>query len=94
MGLKTWEALKRAIKELGLERPERNRGIVLRTKADCLRICAKGPVLLIWPDGCWYGGVTPDRVDRILTEHVIGGRPIDDWLIQRSVMEVSQAAAS
>ncbi len=94
LGAETWAALKQGIKRLDLENPAREQGVVLRSKADCLRICSDGPVLLIWPDGCWYGGVTPDRVDRILTEHVIGGRPIDDWLIQRSVMEVSQAAAS
>ena len=93
-GAQTWETLKRLTRELDLENPKRPEGIVLRSKVDCLRVCAQGPVLLIWPDGCWYGGVTPDRIDRILTEHVIGGRPIEDWLIQRSVMDVSQAAAS
>ena len=94
VGAASWDRLKQLVKQLGLEDPGRAAGIVLRSKADCLRICERGPVLLIWPDGCWYGGVTPDRIDRILTEHVIGGRPIDDWLIQRSVMAVSQAAAS
>ena len=94
LGAASWAALKAGIKSLGLENPEREQGVVLRSKADCLRICTEGPVLLIWPDGCWYGGVTPDRIDRILTEHVIGGEPIDDWLIQRSVMAVSQASAS
>jgi (2Fe-2S) ferredoxin len=53
-----------------------------------------GPVLLIWPDGTWYGEVTPDRIERILTEHVIGGEPIEEWLIQRSTMDPNQAAAS
>jgi (2Fe-2S) ferredoxin len=67
---------------------------VLRTKADCLRICERGPILLIWPDGTWYREVTPDRIERILTEHVIGGQPIEEWLIQRSTMDPNQAAAS
>ncbi|AII48774.1 hypothetical protein KR52_06415 [Synechococcus sp. KORDI-52] len=94
LGAESWAALKQGIQRLDLENPQRDQGIVLRSKADCLRICSNGPVLLIWPDGCWYGGVTPERIDRILTEHVVGGHPIDDWLIQRSVMALSQAAAS
>ena len=61
IGAASWATLKRLVRELGLEDPARPGGIVLRTKADCLRVCAEGPVLLIWPDGVVYGGVTPDR---------------------------------
>lgn len=82
VGAASWEALKRLVRELGLENPARSGGIVLRTKADCLRICAEGPVLLIWPDGIVYGGVTPERVETILRQHVIGGRPVSDWQLQ------------
>ncbi len=82
VGAASWEALKRLVRELGLENPSRSGGIVLRTKADCLRICAEGPVLLIWPDGIVYGGVTPERVETILRQHVIGGRPVSDWQLQ------------
>ena len=93
-GAATWDALKQGVKRLGLEAASRPEGIVLRSKVDCLRICDRGPVLLIWPDGTWYGEVTPDRIERILTEHVIGGEPIEEWLIQRSTMDPNQAAAS
>jgi (2Fe-2S) ferredoxin len=82
VGAASWEALKRLVRELGLENPARSEGIVLRTKADCLRICAEGPVLLIWPDGIVYGGVTPERIETILRQHVIGGRPVSDWQLQ------------
>jgi (2Fe-2S) ferredoxin len=68
---------------LDLEKPERPGGVVLRTKADCLRICAAGPVLLIWPEGIVYGGVTAERIERIVHEHVIGGRPIEPWIVKR-----------
>ena len=84
VGAQSWEALKQGVRELNLEAPERPQGIVLRTKADCLRICEQGPVLLVWPDGIWYGGVTPERVRRILEEHVIQGQPCEDWVIRRS----------
>jgi len=83
IGAASWDTLKRLVRELGLEQPDRPEGIVLRTKADCLRICAEGPILLIWPDGIVYGGVTPERIERILREHVLGGTPIEAWILKR-----------
>ncbi|MCP9775066.1 ferredoxin [Cyanobium sp. WAJ14-Wanaka] len=83
LGVASWETLKRLVRELGLEDPARPGGIVLRTKADCLRICSQGPVLLIWPEGIVYGGVGPDQIERIVREHVIGQRPIEEWIIKR-----------
>ena len=83
IGAATWDTLKRLVRELGLEDPQRPEGLVLRSKADCLRICAEGPVLLIWPQGIVYGSVTPERIGPIVHEHVIEGRPIDDWIVRR-----------
>jgi len=83
-GAASWDTLKRLVREWGLEDPARRpEGIVLRTKADCLRICSGGPVLLIWPEGVVYGEVSPERIERILREHVIGGTPIEEWVVQR-----------
>lgn len=79
----TWARLKELVRTLGLEQPDRPQGVVLRTKADCLRVCQGGPILLIWPDGILYGSVTPERVERILREHIQGGRPIGEWIIGR-----------
>ena len=84
LGAASWARLKQLVRELGLENPAREQGIVLRTKADCLRICAEGPILLIWPDGVIYGGVTAERIERILREHVIGGVPIETWVVGRN----------
>ena len=83
LGAASWDMLKRLVRELGLEDPARPGGIVLRSKADCLRLCADGPVLLIWPQGVVYGGVTPERLTRIVQDHVIGGVPIDAWIVRR-----------
>ena len=83
IGQASWDTLKRLVREWGLEDPARPQGIVLRTKADCLRICTEGPVLLIWPEGIVYGGVSPERIEQILREHVIGGRPIEPWIVKR-----------
>jgi len=85
IGVASWEFLKRLVREWGLEDPARPEGIVLRTKADCLRLCAGGPILLIWPEGTMYGGVSPERIELILREHVIGGKPIEAWILKRMV---------
>ena len=87
LGVASWNRLKQLVRELGLEDPARPQGIVLRTKADCLRICAEGPILLLWPDGVIYGSVTAERIERILKEHVIGGVPIEDWVVGRNHFE-------
>ena len=94
IGAASWDELKRLVRELGLEDPARPEGIVLRTKADCLRLCAGGPILLIWPEGTVYGGVSPERIEPILREHVIGGQPIEQWIIKRMSLKAAARASS
>lgn len=79
-GLETWEYLKRRIKELGLDSA---RPCVFRTKTNCLRVCAGGPIAVVYPEGTWYRGVTPEVVERILQEHLIGGRIVDEFCFAR-----------
>jgi (2Fe-2S) ferredoxin len=54
---------------------------VMRTKAGCLRVCTGGPWLLVYPDGVWYGGVTPGRAERIVREHIGEGKPVAEWVV-------------
>ncbi len=79
-GLATWNELKRLIRELGLEQQDRPEGLVLRSKVDCLRICEKGPILLVWPDGIWYADVTIDKIERIIDQHIIQQKPVQEGI--------------
>lgn len=62
----------------------------MRTKAGCFRICAGGPWLVVYPEGTWYGEVTPKRFERILEEHLLGGKPVEEWLVARNDLGCSQ----
>ncbi len=84
VGQKSWLRLKEIINEFQLEDPLRPEGVVLRSKVDCLRICAEGPILLIWPDGIWYKNVTPELIDLIVKNHIVEGNPLMNAIMQKT----------
>ena len=80
-GMTAWEALKKELKERNLTA---GANACYRTKVGCLRICCHGPTMVVYPEGTWYQGMTAERIPLFVQQHLIEGRPVEEWVFARN----------
>jgi (2Fe-2S) ferredoxin len=75
-GQESLRYLRKRIKELELDA----QGVHV-TVTECLDICQKGPILVVYPEGTWYNGCAPDVIERILQNHLVQKKPVKENLL-------------
>ena len=82
-GEAAWDVLKKELKDRNLSLAVGPKAC-FRTKVQCLRVCSDGPILVVYPEGTWYAGMTAERIPRFVKEHLDNGQPIEEWIFARN----------
>lgn len=85
VGQAAWEELKKLLKDLNLSLST-GPNACFRTKVNCLRVCQDGPIVVVYPEGTWYAGMTKERIPRFVQEHLVDGKPIEEWIFARNAL--------
>jgi (2Fe-2S) ferredoxin len=88
VGLAAWDRLKQTLKDHNLAAGP---NACYRTKVGCLRICQQGPTMVIYPEGTWYHGMTADRIPQFVQQHLVEGRPVEEWVFARNPLSQQDA---
>ena len=92
-GQAAWNYLKKRLKQLDLVGPKRTNeagesvGGVQRGKADCLQVCAAGPIAVVWPDRVWYHSCNEAVMEQIIQQHLIGGKVVKEFRLTNSSLD-------
>ena len=94
VGARVWGVFKRRLARLRLTGGRDGGPAVFRTRCECLRVCAQGPIVVVYPEGAWYANVTVEAAERIVREHLVGGRVVESLLFARDELSGGDLTAA
>jgi (2Fe-2S) ferredoxin len=88
VGEAAWEALKKELKDKNLSLSAGPQACY-RTKVGCLRVCSDGPILVVYPEGTYYAGMTAEKIPEFVQKHLIENQPIEDRIFARNPLPMA-----
>ena len=79
-GLNLYHWLKERLRELGLHS---GAGRIQRSRCQCLGVCEGGPIVVVYPDEVWYHHVTQKDLEKIIQEHLLRDKPVEEKILDR-----------